>query len=296
MMRRRRYGRFNRKAKTREAYEDNEGRQKDYSEYKNKSVKRYNYNGSGSRGSEVWDSGLSVLEDPEIHVPRHIQEIAIAIQEEVGRPEWGALFRGEWTENGFQVLPDYVIPEQKVSRAHIDYEEDLKKYRERGYVVNMHSHPFSGSNAGFSGVDDDHINSHFDCALLYAGKAEEIVDGLLNVDVSDGVRVQIDADLNVERERARLPDVDISNITERSRSTGSGSTSRGSKGSGTVTRRTEYISKDGQNRETQKDDSYHKSTVKIPKSDLIGTDMDFEDVDGVEVVDDLEADAEEYTE
>lgn len=158
-----------------------------------------NWDSSGSteRTKSVFDSGLEVLQDPTVHVPKKVQDIATQLQEEVGNDEFGVLFRGEWTEDGFRVYPDYVVPEQKVSRAHISYEEDLKKYREQGYIVNLHSHPFSGSSASFSGTDDEHINSHFDVALLFGGKTGVIADSIAIVEVKDGVKARIDTNLNV---------------------------------------------------------------------------------------------------
>lgn len=202
---------------------------------------------------DVFNSGMKVHSNPSVNVPEQVQDVCISIQEEVGRPEWGALFKGEWTRNGFEVKPDYIIPEQKVSRASIEYTEDLKKYRDRGYVVNIHSHPFSGRNAGFSGVDDDHVNSHFKAALLYAGRAEEIVDGIVNVTVKDGVKVQLDVDVEIERDRARLPDVDISNIDRKQQHTGNGTSTRAVNMDGSQQSVTGYVSQDSQNGDIEDD-------------------------------------------
>lgn len=248
---------------------------------------------------DVFTSGMTVHETLTVEVPDLVRDICISIQEEVGRPEWGALFKGEWTENGFEVKPEYVIPEQKVSRAHIHYEEDLKKYRDRGYVVNIHSHPFSGRSAGFSGTDDEHINSHFTAALLYAGKAEDIVDGIVNVTVKDGVKVQVDAEVEVNRDGARLPDVDISNINKQSPQTGSGTSQTSFKYTGNQQSTSGYSSEESQNEDSEEYTVKAESNYKISESRAERYDMDaedFEDIKGVTVVPDEEYESSESEE
>lgn len=144
---------------------------------------------------EVFDSGLSVMENPKIIVPEEVRRVCVAIQEAVGYNEFGVLFKGEWTRDGFKVDPDFVIPDQEVSTATVQYDEDLKKYRDQGYIVNTHSHPMSGKNAGFSGTDDDHVNSHFDVALLYGGQDDTIAGGCANIEVSSGAYIQIEPEI-----------------------------------------------------------------------------------------------------
>jgi len=255
---------------------------------KNKSMKRYHYRGTSNNADSgdttVFDSGMTVMQDVDVLVPDKVRDICISIQEEVGRPEWGALFKGEWTQDGFKVRPEYVIPEQTVSRSHIDYDEDLKKFRDDGYTVNVHSHPFSGRSAGFSGTDDEHINSHFELALLYAGKAKDIVDGILNIEVKDGIKVQTDVNVEVNRDRDSLPDVDIDNIQKRSRGTGKGSTSSGSSKSKKYKGGAGTIVKSLDSESYQKDDSEMETGIKVPESNVTGTAKDYEDVDGIEVI------------
>jgi len=112
-----------------------------------------------------------------------------------------------------------VIPEQKASRAHITYTEDLKKYRDEGYIVNIHSHPWAGKSSGFSGTDDDHINSHFNMAVLYAGSAETFADAVANVEVENGVTARINPEVVVDSPEKQLPDVEgLENVTTQSSS------------------------------------------------------------------------------
>lgn len=206
-------------------------------------AQEHSYNASTT---EVWDSGIEVitsfkdlaeekigartleqyaknslgLEKNKVVVPEEVRKTCKAVQEEVNEKygshcEFGILFKGEWTEEGFKVRNDYVIPEQTASTAHISYDEDLKKYRDQGYTVNVHSHPWSGESASFSGTDDEHINSHFDVALLYGGKAETIVNGVISVEDEEGFKVQVSPEIQVGVEEENLPDVDVESVSTR---------------------------------------------------------------------------------
>jgi len=167
---------------------------------------------------EVWESGLEVIKDGgEIIVPDKVRKLCTSIQREIPGTEFGLLFKGQWEDGKFKVnAEEYVIPEQNVSAAHIKFDEDLKKYRDRGFTVHIHSHPNSGQRSGFGGTDDEHVNSQFECALLYAGGCEQVVDGIVNIEVENGTYIQIDPDVKMHREE-NFPDVDMSNIEERKR-------------------------------------------------------------------------------
>jgi len=189
----------------------------------------------GARSLEQYAVQQLGIEKNKVIIPNEVRKICVAIQEEVNEEygsacEFGVLFKGEWTDEGFKVKPDYVIPEQKASRAHITYTEDLKKYRDDGYIVNAHSHPWSTESAGFSGTDDDHINSHFDMAILYAGKAETFADARATVEVESGVNAQIQPEVEVQRPEKELPDVKgLDNVETRKRSTSSSRSRKGRK-------------------------------------------------------------------
>jgi len=211
-------------------------------------------------GGSVWDSGLEIvdnfgdlaeeligarsledfakqelgLEKNKVNVPEEVRKVCVALQNEVnddygGGCEFGVLFKGEWTSEGFQVKPDYVVPEQKVSKAHITYTEDLKKYRDEGYIVNVHSHPWAGQSSSFSGTDDDHINSHFDVALLFGGGAETIVGGIANLETDDGLKIQVNPEIDVEEPEEKLPEVDIEDVETKNRRTGNRGNSKSSR-------------------------------------------------------------------
>jgi len=178
---------------------------------------------TGARSLEQYAIQQLGIETNKVILSEEVRKTCVAIQEEVnedygGACEFGVLFKGEWTDDGFKVENDYVIPEQKVSRAHITYTEDLKKYRDEGYIVNIHSHPWAGESSGFSGTDDDHINSHFDMAVLFAGGAETFADAVANVDVEDGVTARISPEVVVESPDRQLPSIEgINNIETKSK-------------------------------------------------------------------------------
>lgn len=187
----------------------------------------------GARSLEQYAIQQLGIEKNKVLLSEEVRKICVAIQEEVNEDygsacEFGVLFKGEWTEDGFEVKPDYVIPEQKASRAHITYEEDLKKYRDEGYIVNIHSHPWAGEGSGFSGTDDDHINSHFNMAVLFAGGAETFADAVANVEVEDGVTARISPEVVVESPERQLPDVEgLENVSTKNRNTSSSSSGKG---------------------------------------------------------------------
>jgi len=182
----------------------------------------------GARSLEQYAIQQLGIEKNKVILSEEVRKICVAIQEEVNEDygsacEFGVLFKGEWTDEGFKVKPDYVIPEQKASRAHITYKEDLKKYRDEGYIVNIHSHPWAGESSGFSGTDDDHINSHFDMAVLYAGGAETFADAVANVEVEDGVTARIQPEVVVDSPEKQLPSVEgLENVTTKKRSSSRG--------------------------------------------------------------------------
>ena len=158
---------------------------------------------------EVMDSGLVVLEDVKVHVPLEVLVVCRKIQEKVGKNEFSILCKGRWSERGYEVGKEYVVPKQEVSGASVDYKEGLEKYKRDGYVVVIHSHPWGGG--GFSRDDDETINSHFECSVLFGGK--EFTNAVVTVEVMEGVKLMVDAEIVVEYDTD--VEVDTSNITEK---------------------------------------------------------------------------------
>lgn len=178
-------------------------------------------NKSQTKGTTVWDSGLTVIDEPQIIVPEEVRRICEALQKQVGeRKEVGILFKGEWTDNGYKLLPDYIVPEQTVSPAHINFDEDLSKYRADGYEVHVHSHPMnSGTRASFSGTDDKHSNSHFKAALIMTG---DFKFGAAKLNIEPGgndtsVKLQMEPDIVHKEPEPDLPDINTEPVNERVR-------------------------------------------------------------------------------
>lgn len=91
------------------------------------------------------------------------------------REEFSILAKGFYCDDGFYVTDDYMIPKQKVGGASVtggEYEEGLGKYQKDGYNVVIHSH--HGMSMGFSKIDEEYINAHFPCSVLYT------YDGFVN--------------------------------------------------------------------------------------------------------------------
>ena len=112
----------------------------------------------------TWDSGLKIISKPRITISHLIQVICDKIQDEFPSSEFSILCKGIETDEGYYVTDDYIIPKQKVSYSSVDY-EDLHKYQQEGYNVVIHSHHKIGTF--FSKTDEEHINVHFPCSVLY---------------------------------------------------------------------------------------------------------------------------------
>lgn len=136
--------------------------------------------------SIVWDSGLKIL-SPKILLDFDVLEIAESIQRLVGNNEFSILLKGMWDNDGFYVTSEYIIPDQYVSSASVDFEDDISRYRYKGYNTILHSHPFSCAN--FSYNDEKSINVHFDCSLLFS--INKIVAGTICLKLDNERKLKI---------------------------------------------------------------------------------------------------------
>jgi hypothetical protein len=89
------------------------------------------------------------------------------IQEEFKGEEFSILVKGNYTDYGFYVSADYIIPKQKVSTSSVIYDDDdpLNGYQKDGYNVVIHSHHSMGTF--FSNTDKEYINCQFPVSVLY---------------------------------------------------------------------------------------------------------------------------------
>lgn len=140
--------------------------------------------------SSVFTSDLVVLKDPVINVPIEVLDLCERIQRKLPGKEFSILLKGNWSSRGFDVGKEYVIPKQKVEHASVDYLEDLVTYRNNGFNTVVHSHPFNSESTTFSSSDEDTINSHFTCSLLYSN-VNKFVDSTFLVKMNDDIRVSL---------------------------------------------------------------------------------------------------------
>lgn len=120
--------------------------------------------GTGKKESIEWDTGLNIITDPEITLDSNLLFICDSIQKKLPGTEFSILCKGFYSDTGFHITDDYVIPQQEVSTCSIEY-GDVTEYQKQGYNVVIHSHHNLGSF--FSQTDEEYINTHFLCSVLY---------------------------------------------------------------------------------------------------------------------------------
>lgn len=155
----------------------------------------------------VYRSNLTVLTEVDIIVPQDIVDVCTAMQIKFDDHEFSILAKGEWTPRGFVVGKEYVIPKQRVGYASVDYDrEDLTRLKQIGYNTVIHAHPYSGIRANrdkahqsrFSKDDEDTINKHFRCSILYCGGTLD--DARVTIDISPETKLKLAAsDIVIER-------------------------------------------------------------------------------------------------
>jgi hypothetical protein len=124
------------------------------------------------------------------HVPHKIQIIMRSIEHimrnsGMGALEFGVFLCGKVSDDGKMVLTeDFYVPQQKVSGATIDFEEEEPPDPKYNGVI--HRHP--NGCKGFSGTDSHFINRNFEFSLLYVDN--DINIGVMNL-VSGELRYQV---------------------------------------------------------------------------------------------------------
>lgn len=131
-----------------------------------------NVHGEKSLSNEdgVFKSDLTITEKPNILIPQKLLEDCNAIQKIFPGLEFSILVKGKWTDQGFVVGNEFVIPDQEVDGARVYFnDKETYDYKLQGYNTIIHSHPFSSSS--FSGSDLNTISIHYDCSILYSQKS-----------------------------------------------------------------------------------------------------------------------------
>lgn len=156
----------------------------------------------------VWDSDLKVIKEVNVIVPIKILQICRSIQKKVNRNEFSILAKGRWTEKGFELSEDFVIPKQEVSSSSVDYKEPLDVYTQSGFNTVIHSHPWGGKS--FSYADEESINSNFTCSILFDGS--DFATAVVNIQINAHVKLQLTAKIIVDTPQL---EIDTSNISEK---------------------------------------------------------------------------------
>jgi len=169
---------------------------------------------SGNSSAPVFDSGLAVLDEAVVFVPRTLLGVCDTIQSNFKHTEFSVVCRGEWMDIGFVVYPDYEIPKQEVTGASVDYDnEDLLRLKQDGFNVVLHSHPFGKGKQSFSKADEDHVNTHFKCSLLYGNGT--IDDARVVITLDNGALLKLTPRIESYSEPSEVPVEMLERISKR---------------------------------------------------------------------------------
>lgn len=153
-----------------------------------------------------WVEESTITRKMNVHIPLKLQLVCNNIAKRVGGNEFSIYCRIDRKEGNNIYLSDfYVIPEQTVSPASIDYGKDP----DTKVDTVIHRHP-DGLNS-FSGTDESYINRNFECSILYT-KAGGFVYGIYNMDMGNDVKLRLDVEPIITD---GLGEIDISMIKEK---------------------------------------------------------------------------------
>lgn len=166
-----------------------------------------------SSGSTVFDSGLKVIkthsEKIPISVPVHIRDICDSLQRKVDKNEFSIVCKGQWIDGEYIVSEDYKVPKQVVAGASVDYDlEHLEALKLAGYNTVIHSHPFKSAN--FSSSDEETINSHFECSILYS--VGEFPTATIAISSTPGMKFILTGDPQIDHPDGLVPEDEVKNI------------------------------------------------------------------------------------
>lgn len=171
--------------------------------------------------TRVFSSGLKVVkthtEKVLITLSPLIISVCNSLQRKVGHNEFSIVCKGKWGDDGsYIVSEDYKVPKQKVDGAAVDYDLDhLEQLKMEGYNTVIHSHPFKSAN--FSSSDDETINSHFECSVLYS--VGEFTTATIAVVPVPGMKLIITGNPTIEGDDNVVPESESSNIEKKFKDT-----------------------------------------------------------------------------
>lgn len=157
--------------------------------------------------TDEWDSDLTVVRGDDITVLVHIDILSAmrAIGAEIHGVEYGLYAKGEWIDGVFVVGNEWYIPEQRVSAAKVDFEEDAPP----GFNVVLHKHPRGVKR--FSATDWKYINPNFEASILYEGG--NFVDACVRVPNPSGGFILISARAETVVSPVEVSDEELGRIT-----------------------------------------------------------------------------------
>lgn len=109
--------------------------------------------------------------------------------------EFGGYVKWHWDNKGNVVVDDFMIPEQVVGGATVDFKSEATP----GYTGVFHKHP--NGIKSFSSVDDNYINSNHDLSILFEGG--NFVTGIINIPLPNGMRYQTTLQIVVNKHELR---------------------------------------------------------------------------------------------
>ena len=157
---------------------------------------------------ELFDTGLEVCEKLVVLIPYEILGMCATLQDKMEHSEFSVLVKSEWTKDGYELKNEFVVPKQSVNSVEVNYKEDLEQYKSQGFNTVIHSHPFVSSN--FSGADDDSINVHFECSLLFS--IDTFRKAVLSFSGNLDVRLVLDASITYIASPVEVPVAELEKI------------------------------------------------------------------------------------
>ncbi|MEM3290999.1 MAG: hypothetical protein QW046_05735 [Candidatus Micrarchaeaceae archaeon] len=141
----------------------------------------------------TFHSGFQMPKEYPVKVPSKIFLVCLALAKKDTSNEFAIILKGSFTDNGFVVSEDMIVPEQEVSGSSVDFDNvKLQEYTSQGYNTVIHFHPMKMST--FSDTDDKYINSHFQCSILF--NDSEFTDCIVNLKIGN-VPLQVKGKVSV---------------------------------------------------------------------------------------------------
>ena len=171
---------------------------------------------SGIRQYNVAAS-MAICKDVVFVVPEKIEDVLKELDIQFRSVEYSIFCQSDRTETSekgdtlyIYLKDNYYIPEQSVSAASVDYEEDHKDYD-----TVILKHPDGCMN--FSGTDREFINSNFDYSLLFVNKSFQTGNIRIPINPEKTVYITMAAKVKVERiiKRVEIPKEQLDKIKQR---------------------------------------------------------------------------------